>query len=214
MAHDGVGAGHHAGAHGRRRRHHLHPGHRRAVRRGRGRPRRRARGRSDGRGHRPRRASERRASPTIPAVRDLSPGAPEITVIACPAHGGADDRSAGSASALAVRRVLAMTGGSSRGCVGRAGQPSEGWVSLFDGKSLDGWKVGENASTFSVAEGAIVVAGPRAHLFYVGPVKQSYVHELRVQGRGEDDVRIRTPASISIRSTRKAAGRQRATRCR
>src|SRR5687768_610981 len=45
-----------------------------------------------------------------------------------------------------------------------------GWVSLFDGKTLDGWKVGENAASFSVADGAIVINGPRAHLYYVGPV--------------------------------------------
>ena len=44
----------------------------------------------------------------------------------------------------------------------------EGWISLFDGKSLDGWKVGENAATFSVQDGAIVVFGPRAHLYYMG----------------------------------------------
>ena len=49
-------------------------------------------------------------------------------------------------------------------------QAQDGWVSLFDGKSLDGWKVGENASTFKVEDGAIVVFGPRAHLYYVGPV--------------------------------------------
>lgn len=47
---------------------------------------------------------------------------------------------------------------------------SDGWVSIFDGKTLDGWKVGENAATFKVENGAIVVDGPRAHLFYVGPV--------------------------------------------
>ncbi|MBN8855191.1 MAG: glycosyl hydrolase [Sphingobacteriales bacterium 50-39] len=46
-----------------------------------------------------------------------------------------------------------------------------GWISLFDGKSLDGWKVGDNASTFSVQNGAIVVNGKTAHLFYDGPVK-------------------------------------------
>ncbi|MEO5819086.1 MAG: DUF1080 domain-containing protein [Vicinamibacteraceae bacterium] len=50
-------------------------------------------------------------------------------------------------------------------------QQDAGWVPLFDGKSLDGWKVGENAATFSVKDGAIVVNGPRAHLFYVGPVQ-------------------------------------------
>jgi Domain of Unknown Function (DUF1080) len=46
----------------------------------------------------------------------------------------------------------------------------DGWISLFDGKTLDGWKVGENAATFSVDNGQIVVNGPRAHLYYVGPV--------------------------------------------
>lgn len=47
----------------------------------------------------------------------------------------------------------------------------EGWISLFDGKSLDGWKVGDNAETFSVDSGHIVVHGKTAHLFYVGSVQ-------------------------------------------
>jgi hypothetical protein len=46
------------------------------------------------------------------------------------------------------------------------------WVSLFDGKSLSGWKVGDNASTFSIEDGSIVAHGPTAHLFYDGNVKQ------------------------------------------
>src|SRR6476660_5052973 len=46
------------------------------------------------------------------------------------------------------------------------------WISLFDGKSLDGWKVGNNASTFSVDSGMIVAHGPTAHLFYVGEVQE------------------------------------------
>jgi hypothetical protein len=44
------------------------------------------------------------------------------------------------------------------------------WKSLFDGKSLDGWKIGDNAATFSVVNGCIVAHGPTAHLFYDGPV--------------------------------------------
>lgn len=47
----------------------------------------------------------------------------------------------------------------------------EEWIPLFDGKSLEGWQVGENAETFKVEDGAIVVFGPRAHLFYMGPVE-------------------------------------------
>ncbi|MDQ6813634.1 MAG: DUF1080 domain-containing protein [Bacteroidota bacterium] len=44
------------------------------------------------------------------------------------------------------------------------------WISLFDGKSLEGWKVGANAETFKVEDGTIVVNGNTAHLFYDGPV--------------------------------------------
>jgi len=53
--------------------------------------------------------------------------------------------------------------------------PEEGFVSLFDGKSLDGWKVGENADVFQVRDGMIVMECPPAkpgpaHLFYDGKV--------------------------------------------
>jgi len=48
----------------------------------------------------------------------------------------------------------------------------DGWISLFDGKSLDGWKVGANANTFSIEDGAIAVNGNVAHLFYDGEVQQ------------------------------------------
>ncbi|MEP7232174.1 MAG: DUF1080 domain-containing protein [Ginsengibacter sp.] len=47
---------------------------------------------------------------------------------------------------------------------------SAGWSSLFDGKSLDGWKASEAPGTFSVEDGAIKVGGPRSHLYYEGPV--------------------------------------------
>jgi hypothetical protein len=47
---------------------------------------------------------------------------------------------------------------------------SDGWVKIFDGKTLNGWKVAENPATFSVVDGAIVAFGNRAHLFYDGPV--------------------------------------------
>jgi hypothetical protein len=46
------------------------------------------------------------------------------------------------------------------------GGKKEKWISLFDGKSLNGWKVGENAGSFKVENGTIVVNGDRAHLFY------------------------------------------------
>jgi 3-keto-disaccharide hydrolase len=48
----------------------------------------------------------------------------------------------------------------------------DGWIALFDGKSLSGWKVGDNAGTFHVDSGMIIVHGNTAHLFYDGPVQQ------------------------------------------
>jgi hypothetical protein len=53
---------------------------------------------------------------------------------------------------------------------------SDGWISLFDGKTLNGWKKNENPETFSVENGAIKVAGPISHLFYDGPVSN---HEFK-----------------------------------
>ncbi len=50
----------------------------------------------------------------------------------------------------------------------------DGWISLFDGKSLAGWKVGDNASTFHVDSGMIIVHGSTAHLFYDGEVQQHH----------------------------------------
>ena len=45
------------------------------------------------------------------------------------------------------------------------------WISLFDGKTLNGWKVGNHAATFKVDNGMIVVNGETAHLFYDGDVQ-------------------------------------------
>jgi len=51
-----------------------------------------------------------------------------------------------------------------------------GWISLFNGKDLTGWKIGGNESTFTIKDGAIVANGPVAHAFYTGPVQN---HDFR-----------------------------------
>lgn len=56
---------------------------------------------------------------------------------------------------------------------GAAAKPdAEGFVPLFNGKDLDGWKANEkpDMTVFKVEDGKIVVNGDRCHLFYVGPV--------------------------------------------
>ena len=64
--------------------------------------------------------------------------------------------------------VLLFTGLLLAGC--KTAPWGSKWQSLFDGKTLTGWKASENKDTFSVRDGMIVVHGPRSHLFYVGPV--------------------------------------------
>jgi hypothetical protein len=47
---------------------------------------------------------------------------------------------------------------------------SNKWISLWDGKTFTDWKFSEKPGTFSIVDGAIMVNGPRSHLYYVGPV--------------------------------------------
>ncbi len=58
----------------------------------------------------------------------------------------------------------------------KARSGGSGWISLFDGKTLDGWKASGKPGSFSVQDGTIKVAGPTSHLFYEGPVKN---HEFK-----------------------------------
>lgn len=51
-----------------------------------------------------------------------------------------------------------------------ADDDQDDWVSIWDGETFDGWRASENPESFSIEDGKIVVDGPRAHLFYEGPV--------------------------------------------
>ena len=52
------------------------------------------------------------------------------------------------------------------------GEDKDGWIPLFDGKSLDGWKASDKPGTFSVKDGLLIVKGDRSHLFYDGAVQK------------------------------------------
>lgn len=60
---------------------------------------------------------------------------------------------------------------------------NSGWISLFDGKSLNGWTASEHPATFRVEDGMIVVNGPRAHLFYTGPVHNHNFKDFEFKAR-------------------------------
>ncbi len=66
-------------------------------------------------------------------------------------------------------------------CGAFAHADDEGWIKMFDGKSLDGWKASENKNSFKVEDGAIVAFGPRSHLFYVGDDKPFVNFEFKAE---------------------------------
>jgi hypothetical protein len=68
---------------------------------------------------------------------------------------------------LRVATFTALTVNTTSLSVSAAGD--DGWVSLFDGKTLDGWKANEAQEAWTVEDGCITVNGPFSHLFYVGP---------------------------------------------
>ena len=52
-----------------------------------------------------------------------------------------------------------------------AAAADEGWVELFDGHSLEGWRPSENKGSWKMVNGQLAADGPRSHLFYNGPVR-------------------------------------------
>ena len=57
---------------------------------------------------------------------------------------------------------------------------SDGWVSIFDGRTLEGWKSNEpgGSGNFKVENGTIVGTGGRDHLYYMGEEFQNF--ELKI----------------------------------
>jgi hypothetical protein len=58
---------------------------------------------------------------------------------------------------------------------------TDGWKTIFDGKSLDGWKINENKDSWKLEDGVLIAHGPRSHIFYVGDDKPFKNFELKVE---------------------------------
>lgn len=52
--------------------------------------------------------------------------------------------------------------------IGSAAAEDDGWKTIFDGTSLDGWKINESPESWKLKDGALVANGVRSHAFYVG----------------------------------------------
>ena len=62
-----------------------------------------------------------------------------------------------------------------------AADSEEGFKSIFDGKTFNGWKIGdESAKSWRIEDGAFVTQGSRSHVFYVGDEQPFKDFELKV----------------------------------
>jgi len=73
--------------------------------------------------------------------------------------------------ALLATGALIATGASAAASKKKGKKAENGWIALFDGKTLNGWKANEDPKMFTVENGTIVAHGARCHLFYEGPVE-------------------------------------------
>jgi len=71
----------------------------------------------------------------------------------------------------------------------------DGWVSIFDGKTLEGWKPNEPGGTgkFAVENGLIVGTGGRNHLFYMEELKNfELMIDVKINNNGNSGVYVKS----------------------
>ncbi len=56
----------------------------------------------------------------------------------------------------------------------------KGFVTIWDGKTFNGWKISENPESWSIVDGTIKSNGQRSHLFYTADEKPFKDFELKV----------------------------------
>jgi hypothetical protein len=62
-----------------------------------------------------------------------------------------------------------------------AADSEEGFKSIFDGKTFNGWKIGDEAAqSWRIEDGAFVAKGARSHVYYVGDEQPFKNFELKV----------------------------------
>jgi hypothetical protein len=62
-----------------------------------------------------------------------------------------------------------------------AAESEAGFKTIFDGKTFEGWKIGDEAAkSWRIEDGALVAQGSRSHIYYVGDEKPFKDFELKV----------------------------------
>jgi hypothetical protein len=70
----------------------------------------------------------------------------------------------------------------------------DGWISMFDGKTLNGWKANGNPDSWKVVDGAITGDGPASHLFWMDRECENceFRAEVKLNHSGNSGMYIRT----------------------
>lgn len=66
-------------------------------------------------------------------------------------------------------------------CCSSAAMAEDGWITIFDGKTLEGWKINENPGAWKIEDGAFVANGSRSHVFYTGEHSDLVNFELKIE---------------------------------
>lgn len=70
-----------------------------------------------------------------------------------------------------MKKLIAFTLATIAACSSLfAAEVESGFVSLFDGKTFDGWKINRTPEAFAIEDGAIRANGDCSHIFYDGKV--------------------------------------------
>jgi hypothetical protein len=62
-------------------------------------------------------------------------------------------------------------------------EKKDGFVLMFNGESLEGWKMNENPDSARVEGGNIITSGKRGHLYYVGDGKDNQFQDLELRAK-------------------------------
>ncbi|HWA98111.1 MAG TPA: DUF1080 domain-containing protein [Pirellulales bacterium] len=68
---------------------------------------------------------------------------------------------------LGLGMCMVMIGPMAAATTSAADASADGWIQMFDGKTLDGWKANENPECWTVEDGTIKGSMGKSHLFYM-----------------------------------------------
>jgi hypothetical protein len=79
-------------------------------------------------------------------------------------------------------------------CAFAGAADSDGWISMFDGKTLDGWKAADNPESWTVRDGCITGDGERSHLFWMKQECENceFKAEVKINHGGNSGMYFRT----------------------